>query len=516
MTRSQVRPLLPNDTTTQSARDSLSKSSLPRRRRSIRTCFSSVKKNNKCMIRWRDVGPVTMFIPKSPKQSSPSRRVPIAPPQSDCRPAEAARPSVRASPPCALGRGRTTSGRQARRRGSTGTSCDPLGSATCCEVLAFGRRHAERTNLAGRRLRRARRLGADGLQNRRQRAGSRPRRSARLAVREQAIHLRAVGGRTESGDASDAGRRNEPIALWIRKAVAAEGRRVRLVHVGRPWKRLDRFDLIVTTPQYSLPARANILLNPTPLHRVTAGRLREAAAQWAQRFAHLPPPRVAVLIGGSIAPYSYDEASAERLAKQASSLAAAGGGSLLVSTSARTPPHTIDALCDHLGVLSYVFRWREDAGENPYFGMLALADAFVVTADSMSMLTEACATGKPVHIFDLGEGEHAMRPTTARTADIGEGVRETLPQRLTRRLHLLVKALTPRQLGRDIGAIHQHLVDAGEAAWLGDPVPAGGRSPRLDGVARAVTRVRALFDLPAEPGARAGHTGRGPLGTDEA
>jgi uncharacterized protein len=309
-----------------------------------------------------------------------------------------------------------------------------------------------------------------------------------------------------------AGRRNEPIALWIRKAATAQGRRVRLVHVGRPWKRLDRFDLIVTTPQYSLPARANILLNPTPLHRVTAGRLREAAAQWAERFAHLPRPRVAVLIGGSIAPYSYDEASAERLAKQASSLAAAGGGSLLVSTSARTPPHTIDALCDHLAVPSYVFRWRADAGENPYFGMLALADAFVVTADSMSMLTEACATGKPVYIFDLGEGEHAMRPTTTGTASAGEGVRWTLSQRLTRRFHLLVKTLTPRRLGRDIGAIHRQLVAAGEAAWLGEPVPAeGGPSPRLDGVARAVARVRALFDLAAEPSARTGQ-----YGTDEA
>ena len=298
-----------------------------------------------------------------------------------------------------------------------------------------------------------------------------------------------------------AGRRNEPIALWIRKAAAADGRRVRLVHLGRPWNRLDRFDLIVTTPQYSLPQRANILLNPTPLHRVTAARLQTAAAQWAERFAHLPRPRVAVLIGGSIGPHSYDEASAERLAKQASALAAAGG-SLLVSTSARTPPPTIDALCDHLAVPSYVFRWRKDAAENPYFGVLALADAFVVTADSMSMLTEACATGKPVHIFDLGEGEHAMRPEATRPVG-GAGARRTLSQRLTRRFHLLVKMLTPRQLGRDIGIIHQQLVDSGAAVWLGDPMPAGGRAVRLDVVARAVARVRALFDLPAEPAARA-------------
>jgi mitochondrial fission protein ELM1 len=313
-----------------------------------------------------------------------------------------------------------------------------------------------------------------------------------------------------------AGRRNEPIALWIQKAAAADGRRVRLVHLGRPWNRLDRFDLIVTTPQYSIPESSNILLNPTPLHRITAGRLGEAAAQWAERFAHLPRPRVAVLIGGSIAPHSYDETSAERLAKQASSLAAASGGSLLVSTSARTPPPTIDTLCDHITVPSYVFRWRKDSAENPYFGMLALADAFVVTADSMSMLTEACATGKPVYIFDLGQGEHAMRRKSARRAGVDDGVSRTLSKRLKRQFHLLVKRLTPRRLSRDIGTIHQHLVEAGGAAWLGDAAPSGGRAVQLDGVARAVARVRALFDLPAEPPACREHSELGQLGTDKA
>src|SRR5512133_1933882 len=354
MTRSHVRPLLPNDTTTQSARDSLSKSSLPRRRRSIRTCFSSGKKNNKCMIRWREVGPVTMFIPKSPKQSFPlpARSYSTAAIRLSTA-AEAARSSVRASPPCALGRGRTTSGRQARRRGSTGASCDPLGSATCCESwLSEGGMPNQPTSpddgsavpavwvlmgyktgdneqvlalaealgwpFESKRFTYARWEVVPNLAMRATLAGVAKRRSSPLAPPWPDLVITA-------------GRRNEPIALWIRKAAAADGRRVRLVHVGRPWKRLDRFDLIVTTPQYSLPARVNILLNATPLHRVTAGRLRAAAARWAERFAHLPRPRVAVLIGGSIAPHSYDEASAERLAKQASSLAAAGGGSLLGS-----------------------------------------------------------------------------------------------------------------------------------------------------------------------------------------
>jgi hypothetical protein len=46
----------------------------------------------------------------------------------------------------------------------------------------------------------------------------------------------------------------------------------------------------------------------------------------------------------------------------------------------------------------------DGTGENPYFTYLALADAFLVTADSVSMISEAAATGKPVHIFDLDGG----------------------------------------------------------------------------------------------------------------
>ena len=37
-------------------------------------------------------------------------------------------------------------------------------------------------------------------------------------------------------------------------------------------------------------------------------------------------------------------------------------------------------------------------GENPYFGILALADMLVVTQDSVSMISEAAATAVPVTV----------------------------------------------------------------------------------------------------------------------
>ena len=84
-----------------------------------------------------------------------------------------------------------------------------------------------------------------------------------------------------------AGRRNEPLCRWIQKS--AGDRRVRLVHIGRPWAKLENFDLIITTPQYRLPSRDNILHNSTPLHRVTPVRQVSAAAAVRSRSTTVPP-----------------------------------------------------------------------------------------------------------------------------------------------------------------------------------------------------------------------------------
>ena len=62
----------------------------------------------------------------------------------------------------------------------------------------------------------------------------------------------------------------------------------------------------------------------------------------------------------------------------------------------------------------------DGAGENPYYAYLALADAVLVTADSVSMISEAAATGKPVHILELdgGNAKFARFHRTMRNAGI--------------------------------------------------------------------------------------------------
>ena len=63
-----------------------------------------------------------------------------------------------------------------------------------------------------------------------------------------------------------------------------------------------------------------------------------------------------------------------------------------------------------------VFWADRSDGENSYPGMLAWADRFVVSADSVNMISEACATGKPVHAF-------APKPVAGKLARFHDALR---------------------------------------------------------------------------------------------
>lgn len=313
-----------------------------------------------------------------------------------------------------------------------------------------------------------------------------------------------------------AGRKNEPIARYIQKHA---DKPVRLVHMGRPWARLDKWDLVVTTPQYRLPNDPNVLHNDAPLHRVTRERLDIAADTWRERVAHLPKPLVVVLAGGNSGPYPFDRASGERLASQADALAKKLGGSVLVTTSARTLEETTDVLFSGIESPSILYRWKKDDPDNPFFAFLGLADHVIVTADSVSMMAEACATGRPVYLFDTGEGRTSMkhnpwldgvRGNSKQDGGFGESSAIGLNRwHLKAHIYRITMRLGPQRLTRDIRIVQQLLVDTKRAVWLGDGVPTTNSRP-LDDVERAVDRIRQFFEpspeTSEEPQAASGAT----------
>ena len=281
------------------------------------------------------------------------------------------------------------------------------------------------------------------------------------------------------------GRGAESVAFWLKR----QNPQLRIVFVGTPWSALSRFDLVITTPQYRLPQAPNVLHNLLPVHDVTPERLAAEAARLAGRFAHLPGPFTAVLVGGSSGPYRFTPGAARRLGREASALAAAEGGSLLVTTSARTGETATEALQQAITAPAYFHRWQADAVENPFHAMLGLAGRIIVTADSISMMAEAASTAKPVLLFDIEEGRYAMRADldTAQLGWRGRDLDATM-------FRLLINHAPPR-FSRDLRVIHRQLVRSGRAQWLGDPASTAAPQPVEDGLARAVARIRGLFGL---------------------
>jgi mitochondrial fission protein ELM1 len=191
------------------------------------------------------------------------------------------------------------------------------------------------------------------------------------------------------------GARSAAVALWLKARFACH-----LVHCMSPGLggllRAGAYDLLVL-PEHDHPPR---LRNVMPVvgapHRISPLALRHAAAAWHERLAHLPRPHVVLLVGGTVRGADMPPAMAHALGRKVARLTVQRGGSVLATTSRRTGAEAGDALAAGLSrAMHLLYRWGEP-GENPYVGFLASADAIVVTTDSASMLSEACATQAPV------------------------------------------------------------------------------------------------------------------------
>jgi mitochondrial fission protein ELM1 len=209
------------------------------------------------------------------------------------------------------------------------------------------------------------------------------------------------------------GRGSVAAALAVRRASAGE---TFSVHIQTPYVHPSRFDLVVI-PQHDSLRGDNVLVTRTALHGVTKERLAEAAQRFNARLSYLPRPLIAVLVGGSNRHQNCLPETMHRMADQLIAAARECGGGLAVTISRRTGEENEKILRERLRAVPLFF-W-DGAEENPYLGLLALADAIVVTSDSRSMISEACATGKPVHVFDIGDEHKKFRRFHRALTDAG-------------------------------------------------------------------------------------------------
>ena len=279
-------------------------------------------------------------------------------------------------------------------------------------------------------------------------------------------------------------------ALWVRKQ--SEGH-TKLVLLGRPKRAFDQFALVISTGQFRVPPRPNVLQLDFPLMRVDGSAIAAAADEWGPRFAAFTRPLVALLIGGPTKPFVMDAKVAGRLLKMAQDSMAESGGTLYLTTSRRTLAAVVDVLERGLPAGAILYRWQSDNPENPYRGLLGLADRFIVTGDSISMMVEVARLGKPLAIFPLPNHPGIVTRTRQALArslhrSAGEGGKPGLMTYLGDVLYSLGLV----RYSRDLTALHGLLIEQGLAVKLGDPFPVTGlKAP--DELPQVVKRIKALY-----------------------
>ncbi|XP_077230785.1 mitochondrial fission protein ELM1-like [Tasmannia lanceolata] len=192
-----------------------------------------------------------------------------------------------------------------------------------------------------------------------------------------------------------------------------------VVQIQHPRSHLNRFDLVVAphhdyyplTPagQQQIPKflrrwitpreppDRHVVLTVGALHTVNSAALRIAATAWHYELAPLPKPLLVVNIGGPTSHCRYGVDLAKQLADSLQNVLASCG-SVRISFSRRTPQKVSDIIVKEFSNHPKIYIW-DGEDPNPHMGHLAWADAFVITADSVSMLSEACCTGKPVYVI---------------------------------------------------------------------------------------------------------------------
>jgi len=282
------------------------------------------------------------------------------------------------------------------------------------------------------------------------------------------------------------GRRPSMVGLWVKAQSAGA---TRLVIVGRPRRWPERFDLIVAPAHHQVPESHNVVHLGLPLILPDRAAVAAAAEKWREEFAAMRRPLFALFVGGQTKPHVFYAAVAEDLMHRVAGVVAAERGSLWVTTSPRTSPEVVEALAAALPDGGRLFRFVPGSADNPYLGLLACADRFVVTGDSISMQVEVARLGKPLAIYALPVSYGIFEYVRRRLARVAYG-----PHRqgwLARSIKALQR-LGVMQFPRDLREIHRLLYRQRLAVPLGQPFHAPGPGVDVD-LDTVVERIAALL-----------------------
>ena len=250
------------------------------------------------------------------------------------------------------------------------------------------------------------------------------------------------------------GRRSVPVARWIGKQCKGD---CRLIRVGNPRMDPSNFDLVITTRQYPVPPGDNVVLLPLAMSRYR--NIPERTDDERRWLDSLPRPHLLMALGGATKYWQLTPGSMAHSAQLLCARSKQSGGTLMVVDSPRTDPEVLASVRSALQGKSNCE--MVDGSKIRFPVLLDDADEIFVTSDSISMMSEAVLTGRPVGLIPIEMSEKGER----KLGRSGESQR------------------------RDLRQFWEHLLELGLVGPLQTP-----RSGRFkDPVETAVGRVKPLL-----------------------
>ncbi len=168
------------------------------------------------------------------------------------------------------------------------------------------------------------------------------------------------------------------------------------IHIQEPKVSLNNFDFVVA-PEHDSLRGSNVLESKGAIHYLTNKELEENEGYLKDKINN-EKKIVTFIIGGPTKHYNYDSKVIDDIFKKIENNFLKKDYQLIVIPSMRTPKNIIEKAKFFFGDNQVII---SDVDKKAYLSALTISNHIIVTCDSISMISEAAITGKPIYVAKM-------------------------------------------------------------------------------------------------------------------
>ncbi len=193
------------------------------------------------------------------------------------------------------------------------------------------------------------------------------------------------------------GRRSALAALQLKKIFPS----VKIVQNLRPNLPAKNFDFIVTPVHDNYQyADYQTIISPN----IVNGKQMDKARNQFPEF-QITEKIFFIALGGDTKNNIVSGSTLRKFCDNVENIAKNDNIKIYICTSRRTNRKYHEILRERLSSIAKIYFWENTIKHNPYLALLSYANYLAVTQDSISMIGECLATGKPTYVFSEGFGD---------------------------------------------------------------------------------------------------------------